>query len=427
MNEVNNEPRSIDTVDESKIWRYHGILRYSTLSIMPDALPILRLKPARDIHLKNRHHAIFRNAVASAPNAEDGSIVEVRAHDGSFLCFAHWNSRAYICARAIAFTQGDPLALLRQTIERAIALRAPFLRDEDTTAYRLINAEGDAIPGLIVDRYGDVLTVQLTTMGMDRLREWIADILLEAMQPAGIFEKSTGPARKKEGLDNREGWLRGEGDTSLTVRERGLSYRIALQGGQKTGLFLDQREMRSLVRSLSRDRTVLDCFSYVGGFAMSALQGGARYADAVDYDDDALAQAREHAAMNGIARENLGIHAQDVFDFLRNPPRRDYDFIILDPPAFAKRSTDLEPAKRAYTDLNRLGMQLLPPTGGLLLTCSCSYQMDAALFQTTVFHAARQAGRTARILQRHRSALDHPVNLFHPETDYLKSLLLWVE
>jgi 23S rRNA (cytosine1962-C5)-methyltransferase len=282
-------------------------------------------------------------------------------------------------------------------------------------------------PGLIVDRYGDVLAVQLTTLGMDRLRDWIADILLNAVQPAGIFEKSTGPARKKEGLDTREGWLRGEGDTSLTVIERGLSYRIALQGGQKTGLFLDQREMRSLVQTLGRGRTVLDCFSYVGGFAMNALKGGALYADAVDYDDDALAQAAEHAAMNGIARETLGIHARDVFDVLRNPPRRDYDFIILDPPAFAKRSTDLDAARRAYIDLNRLGMQLLPPEGGLLLTCSCSYQMDAALFQSVVFHAARQAGRTARILQRHRSALDHPVNIFHPETDYLKSLLLWVE
>lgn len=394
---------------------------------MTSSAPILRLKTDREIHLKNHHHAIFKNAVADFPSVENGSIVEVRAHDGSFLCFATLNTDAYICARAIAFRQGDPLQLLKKNIEGAIALRQQFFGTDDTTAYRLINAEGDAIPGLIVDRYGDTLTVQLTTLGMDRLRDWIADVLTEALHPAGIFEKSVGPARKKEGLENREGWLRGEGDTQLTVLERGLSYRIALQGGQKTGLFLDQREMRSLVRELGKGRTVLDCFSYVGGFAMNALKGGALYADAVDYDEDALAQAREHAAMNGIEVEKLGIHAQDVFDFLRNPPRRDYDLIILDPPAFAKRSTDLDQAKRAYTDLNRLGMQLLPPEGGLLLTCSCSYQMDSALFQTVIFHAARQAGRTARILQRHRSALDHPVNVFHPETDYLKSFLLWVE
>lgn len=401
-------------------------LRYSQPS-MTSVLPILRLKPAREIHLKNHHHAIFQNAVADFPRVENGSIVDVRAHDGSFLCYATLNTGAYICARAIAFEQGDPLRLLRKHIERAITLRRQFFASDDTTAYRLINAEGDAIPGLIVDRYGDTLAMQCTTLGMDRLREFVADILTEALHPAGIYEKSAGPARKKEGLENREGWLRGEGDTQLTVRERGLSYRIALQGGQKTGLFLDQREMRSLIRELGKNRTVLDCFSYVGGFAMNALKGGALYADAVDYDEDALAQAREHAAMNDIPVENLGIHAQDVFDFLRNPPRRDYDFIILDPPAFAKRSTDLDQAKRAYTDLNRLGMQLLPPEGGLLLTCSCSYQMDSALFQTVIFHAARQAGRTARILQRHRHALDHPVNVFHPETDYLKSFLLWVE
>ncbi len=401
-------------------------LRYSHAS-MASSYPILRLKPEREIHLKNRHHAIFKNAVAAFPDVENGSIVDVRAHDGSFLCYATLNTGAYICARAIAFQQGDPLRLLRHAIERAIALRSRFFGADDTTAFRLINAEGDAIPGLIVDRYGDTLVVQLTTLGMDRLREWIADLLMEALHPAGIFEKSAGPARKKEGLANREGWLRGEGDTNLTVVERGLSYRIALQGGQKTGLFLDQREMRSFVRELGSGRTVLDCFSYVGGFAMNALKGGALYADAVDYDEDALAQAREHAAMNGIESGKLGIHARDVFDFLRNPPRRDYDFIILDPPAFAKRSTDLDQAKRAYTDLNRLGMQMLLPEGGLLLTCSCSYQMDAALFQMVIFHAARQAGRTARILHRHRAALDHPVNVFHPETDYLKSMLLWVE
>ncbi len=393
---------------------------------MPSSLPLLRLKRDREIHVKNRHHAIFRNAVADMPRTENGSIVEVRAHDGSFLCYAMLNTKAYICARAFAFEEGDPLQLLRRAIGQAITLRQSFFSGADTSAYRLINAEGDAIPGLIVDRYGDVLSVQFTTLGMDRLRDWVGDLLTDLVQPAGIYEKSTGPARKKEGLENREGWLRGEGETDLTVTERGLSYRIALQGGQKTGLFLDQREMRALVRELGNGRTVLDCFSYVGGFAMNALHGGALYADAVDYDEDALAQAREHAAMNGIAPERLGIHGRDVFDFLRNPPRRDYDFIILDPPAFAKRSTDLDQAKRAYTDLNRLGMQLLPQEGGLLLTCSCSYQMDTALFQTVVFHAARQCNRTARILQRHRAAFDHPVNIFHPETDYLKSLLLWI-
>lgn len=394
---------------------------------MTSSYPILRLKVDREIHLKNRHHAIFRNAVDHFPDAPNGSIVEVRAHDGAFLCYATLNTKAYICARAIAFEEGDPLASIRNSIERAIAIRRRFVATDATDAYRLVNAEGDAIPGLIVDRYGDVLVLQLTTLGMDRLRDWIADLLMESMSPRGIYEKSSGPARKKEGLENIEGWVRGSGETSFAVMERGITYGIALDGSQKTGLFLDQREERSLVRSLAKDRTVLDCFSYVAGFSISALKGGAIAADAVDYDDDALDLARKNATLNGIEPGSFEAYGQDVFDFLRSPAKRAYDFVILDPPAFAKRSTDLEPAKRAYTDLNRLGMQILPPGGGLLLTCSCSYQMDSQLFQTVVFHAARQAKRTARILQRHRHAFDHPVNIYHPETDYLKSLLLWIE
>ncbi len=206
-----------------------------------------------------------------------------------------------------------------------------------------------------------------------------------------------------------------------------MRYLIDLEGGQKTGLFLDQREMRSLVRSLAAGRTVLDVCSYVGGFSLSALAGGAIAADAVDYDAAALETARANMAINGMDADKFGTYAQDAFEFLRMRPQpRTYDFIILDPPAFAKRSTDIDQAKHAYTDLNRMAMQLLPP-GSLLLTCSCSYQMDPALFQTVVFHAARQAGRFVRILHRHRQAVDHPINIYHPEVDYLKSLLLWVE
>jgi len=237
----------------------------------------------------------------------------------------------------------------------------------------------------------------------------------------------TAAARKKEGLEPREGWLTKGGPASVDVRERGLKFRIDIEGSQKTGLFLDQREMRSLVRGLAAGRTVLDCCSYVGGFSVAALAGGALAADAVDYDPIAIERAREHVKMNGIDAATFGAHRDDVFHFLRQRPLpRRYDFVILDPPAFAKRSSDIDQAKRAYTDLNRLALEILQP-GGLLLTCSCSYQMDPALFQTTVFHAAKQAKRFARILHRHRQALDHPININHPEVDYLKSLLLWVE
>jgi len=389
--------------------------------------PVLTLKPECDVHLRNRHHAIFQTAVQTFPAVEDGSIVEVRDSRGDFLCYATLNRQAYICGRAIAFEKGDPLAAIRKLIEHAVALRKTLFATEDTTAYRLVNAEGDGLPGLIVDRYNDILVIQLTTLGFDHLRTWLADTLMELLKPKGIFEKSTGPARKKEGMEEEEGWVRGKGEGTVEVKERGIKYLITLEGSQKTGLFLDQREMRSLVRNFAKDRTVLDCCSYVGGFSVNALAGGALHADAVDYDAAALARATEHVQLNGFGADRFSSSAEDVFNFLRRRPlSHPYDFIILDPPAFAKRSSDLDPAKKAYTDLNRLAFQILPP-GGLLLTCSCSYQINAEIFQTIVFHAARQAKRSVQIIQRHRQALDHPINLFHPEGDYLKSLLLWVE
>jgi 23S rRNA (cytosine1962-C5)-methyltransferase len=392
-----------------------------------NSYPRLRLKPDKEVHLRNKHHAIFQNAVAEFPDCPNGSIVDVRAHDGSFLCYATLSKKSYICGRAIAFEEGDPLEQLKATIERSVRLREAFFKNEDTTGYRLINAEGDAVPGLIVDKYADVLVVQLTTRGMDNLKDWVVNVLEELCHPKAIFEKSSGPARKKEELEPVEGWLKGHAEEPIKITERGLTYLINLTGSQKTGLFLDQREMRSLVRQLSAGRTVLDCCSYVGGFSVSALAGGALAADAVDYDAAAIERAREHVAVNNLDTQKFDASIQDVFDYLRRKPLpRQYDFIILDPPAFAKRSTDLEPAKKAYTDLNRLAMQHLPP-GSLLLTCSCSYQVDQQIFQTIVFHAARQAKRNVRILQRHRQAFDHPVNLYHPEVDYLKSLLLWIE
>ncbi|MEK7563784.1 MAG: class I SAM-dependent rRNA methyltransferase [Patescibacteria group bacterium] len=389
--------------------------------------PVLTLKPSADVHLRNRHHAIFRTAVDRLPACDDGVIVEVRSFKGDFLCYATWNSKAYICGRAISFEERDPMQTIRHLMTQAVRLRQAFFEREDTSAFRLINAEGDGIPGLIVDRYDSILAVQFTTLGMDNLRDWVVEVLRALCKPSGIFEKSGGSSRKKEGMVDKEGWIWGGGDTSIPVTERGMQCIITLSGSQKTGLFLDQREMRSLVRSVAKDRTVLDCCSYVGGFSLAALLGGATAADAVDYDAEALATAATHMAMNGVDLSRFASYPEDVFNFLRRKPYpHAYDFIILDPPAFAKRSADLEPAKKAYTDLNRLALQALP-SGGLLLTCSCSYQMDTEMFQTMVFNAARQAKRSVKILQRHRQAIDHPVNLFHPETEYLKSLLLWVE
>ncbi len=394
---------------------------------MSTSFPLVRLKPNKHAHVRNWHHSIFEPAVAHKPQIPDGSIVEIQSSDGVFLCYAHWNSKAYIIGRAISFEKGDPLKTIERRIEESIRMRSLLLCDEDTTALRLINAEGDQLPGLIVDRYGDVLVLQCTTLGMDTMRDWIVSLLLRHTKLPFVFEKSAGPGRKKEGLEPREGWIGERGPSSVTVRERGVQYIIDLEGSQKTGFFLDQRELRSLVRSLSKGKRVLDCCSYVGGFSVNALLGGALHTDAVDYDSLAIGRALDHVKLNAADVSRFGSYAEDVFHFLhRDSLPQPYDFIVLDPPAFAKKSTDIDQAKHAYTDLNRLALEALP-SGGLLLTCSCSYQMDTALFQTVVFHAARQAKRSVRIIQRHRLAVDHPINLFHPETEYLKSMLLWVE
>lgn len=394
---------------------------------MSKTYPVLTLKPARESHLKNRHHAIFQTSVSKYPDCENGSIVEVQSSAGQFLCYATMNRKAYIAGRAIAFSKGDPLLEFEQRIKASIDLRSRFFTGEDTNTFRLVNAEGDGVPGIIVDNYADTLAVQLTTLGMDKLRPWVVDVLQRHVKPAAMYEKSGSPGRKKEGLEAKEGWLGKKARDTVEVKERGLKFLISFAGSQKTGLFLDQREMRSLVRSLSKGRTVLDCCSYVGGFSLAALKGGAAAADAVDYDKAAITRATEHMELNGVEKGKFSGYAEDVFVFLRNKnlPRQ-YDFVILDPPAFAKRSTDLDRARHAYTDLNRLGMETLRK-GGLLLTCSCSYQVDQQLFQTIVFHAAQQAKKHVRILERHRQAYDHPVNIYHPEADYLKSLLLWVE
>lgn len=389
------------------------------------AYPVLTIKPERDVHLRLRHHTIYKTAFEKL-DVENGAIAEVRDSQGEFLCYAMVNTRAYISGRVISFEQGDPMVALKKKIENAIALRSAMGLAEKTDAVRLINTEGDGIPGLIVDRYKDVVVFQLTTLGMEKIKSWLVNTVAAVTGAKLLYEKSTSVSRKAEGMEPKMGWLRGKGEDTLIVTENGIKYVISLTDGQKTGLFLDQREMRSMVRNLAKGRTVLDVCSYVGGFSLSALAGGALHADAVDYDADALVRAKEQAELNGLT-ERFETYAEDGFDFLRRDPMpRTYDFVILDPPAFAKTSEDLDVAKGKYTDMNRMALQKIAP-GGLLLTCSCSYQMSPEIFQTAVFHAALQAGRNLRIIQKHHLAADHPVNLFHPETDYLKSLLLWVE
>ncbi|MGZ5438802.1 MAG: class I SAM-dependent rRNA methyltransferase, partial [Candidatus Aminicenantales bacterium] len=318
-----------------------------------------------------------------------------------------------------------PEAAIRRSVERALALRAEFFAPAVTNARRLVNAEGDGLPGLIADLYDDVLVLQIATLGMEKLKPLIIELLTGALKPRTIFEKSDLPARREEGLEETEALLAGEPVEKVRILENGIPFWVGLAGGQKTGFYLDQRESRKLVRECSSGRRVLNAFSYTGSFSVCALLGGAVKADSIDSSAAAMALAQDNFELNGLASGSGTFFTADVFEFLREPAL-DHDFIILDPPAFAKKRTDVVAACRGYKDINRLAMQRVRAPG-LVLTFSCSHFVDEVLFQQVVFQAAQEAGRRVRILQRHRQAFDHPVNIYHPETAYLKGFLLYVD
>ncbi|MBN2207067.1 MAG: class I SAM-dependent rRNA methyltransferase [Candidatus Aminicenantes bacterium] len=384
----------------------------------------LVLGKGKDKAVRNRHPWIFSGAVARTPaGLEDGGLAEVRSEDGEILGHAYVNRRCSILARMVSFGAEPPLDALRRNLDGAWALRSGLVAGT-SDAFRVVHGEGDGLPGLVVDKYADVCVIQVTTLGMERLKPVVLERLRGLLKPRVLYEKSSSPARREEGLADAEGALEGTLDGPVEIVENGRRFLVDIERGQKTGFFLDQREMRELVVRLSPGRRVLNAFSYTGGFSVCALAGGALRVDAVDTSEAALALARRSVRLNGLEESKAGFEAADVFGVLRRKTL-DYDFIILDPPAFAKKKTDVVPACRGYKDINRLAMLRLPP-GGLLLTFSCSHFVDEALFRRVLFQAAREADRTVRILQKHRMAFDHPLNVYHPESEYLKGFLLHV-
>jgi 23S rRNA (cytosine1962-C5)-methyltransferase len=382
------------------------------------------LKKNRDKPIRQRHHWIFSGAVQSLPDFDDGDILPVASSDGEFLGSAYFNRKSSIIGRMLSFDRTPPLRSVEQRLLDALALRRDLVEPAGN-AQRLVNGEGDGLPGLVVDRYADVLVIQVATLGMEKLKPMILGHLIRSLSPRSIYERSDLPTRREEGLPDFEGGLYGENIESVEIRENGLRFLVEIRGSQKTGFYLDLREMRTLVRTLAKGRRVLNCFCYTGGFTVAALAGGAASVDSVDSSEPAISLARRNLSFNGFSENDNHLIVADVFEFLRRevPP---YDFIILDPPAFAKKKTDVVPACRGYKDINRLALKKTAPQG-LLLTLSCSHFVDESLFQQVVFQAAAEAGREVRIIQRHRLAFDHPVNVYHPESEYLKGFLLYVQ
>jgi 23S rRNA (cytosine1962-C5)-methyltransferase len=390
-------------------------------------LPVVRLKKGREKPARAGHPWVFSGALEAIPAVEPGSWCRVEDAAGKLVAIGYVHPQRSLALRLLSWTEIDSIEqLLRDRLRAAIALRSEAM-PPDTDALRLVNSEGDFLPGLIVDRYADVLVVQILTAGMELRRDAIVAALVELLAPRTVFERSDVPIRRDEDLPMRQGVLWGEppGD-GVWIREHGLRFRVQPDRGQKTGFFLDQRDNRARVRQRTAQRQaprVLNCFAYTGGFSIAALAAGAAHVCSVESSQAALDLLRENAAANGLAAGEV-VHA-DAFDFLRQrvSASERYDLVILDPPAFAKKKHQVEPARRGYKEINLQALQLLRP-GGELFTFSCSQYFDEPSFRQTLFTAANDAGVRVQILERFGHAWDHPLNLSHLEGEYLKGFHL---
>jgi 23S rRNA (cytosine1962-C5)-methyltransferase len=386
----------------------------------------LHLKPHRDRSVRRFHPWIFSGAVARCEGAKEPGPIEVIAANGDFLGRGFYNPNSQIVCRLLTWQdEAIDTEFFQHKIGAAYRIRRRLLETNATNAFRLVNAEGDGLPGLIVDRYAEYLVVQISTLGMAHFRNEIVAALQNIVQPQGIFERSTGAALNEEGLQPVTQTLAGNKPPgSLQIRENNLFFEVNIHEGQKTGFFLDQRENRAWVARICAGRKLLNGFGYTGAFSVYAKQGGAQRVVTVDSSAPAIEMAKRNFALNDFAPAAEDFAAADLFQYLRRTPEK-FDFIILDPPAFAHRQKDIDNAARAYKDVNLQALKIIEPNG-LLLTCSCSQPMTPDLFQKILFAAAADAKREVRILGQSGHAPDHPINIYHPEGRYLQAVLLHV-
>jgi 23S rRNA (cytosine1962-C5)-methyltransferase len=377
----------------------------------------LVLRPERARAIDNRHPWIFAGAIASESGPDDAAIADLVDKQGRILASGLHSPHSQIRLRALTF--GDTTLdaeLLRTRIVAAIARRGAIF-DGSTSAARLIHSEGDDLSGLVVDRYDDLLVVEIVNYGLEQLKEFVTGVLQAELSPRAIYFKNDLPSRRIEKLP-----LASEGEPQAAIVESGLRFSIEPAEGQKTGFFLDQRENRRLARSLAGGKRVLNLFSYSGAFGVYAAAGGAASVTNVDISEKAIALARKNHEANGSAAECL---AADAFEYVRRT-RETFDLVVCDPPAFAKSRGEVDRAARGYKDINLHALRLVAP-GGMLMTFSCSGHMSLDLFQKVIFSAANDAGRRASFVRRLTAGPDHPVSVYCPEGEYLKGFLLEVE
>jgi 23S rRNA (cytosine1962-C5)-methyltransferase len=387
----------------------------------------IRLHAGKEKSLLRKHPWVFDGAIARG-GGDSGETVRVESHEGRFLAWAAFSPRSRIRARVWSFDEAQRIdaAFVAERIDRAVSARDLF--DIQSDGVRLVHGECDGLPGLVVDRYGDVLVAQFTSCASERWKPVIARALLERTGLQHLYERSDSSVRQLEGLDEVCGWLAGQGSTERVIREHGWRLGLDIARGHKTGFYLDQRDSRQRFFQWTRQRgfgSVLNCFCYTGGFTVAALAGGAGHVLSIDSSAPALQQAMANVQLNGLPVERAEMLDADVNASLRQflQQGRRFDAIVLDPPKLAPTVAHAERAARAYKDLNRLALQLLQP-GGLLMTFSCSGGISADLFHKIVASAGADAGLDAFICERLGGAPDHPMTLRFPEGEYLKGLVV---
>ncbi len=392
------------------------------------AKPCIFLKEGREKSLQRRHPWIFSGAIDHIDGApKSGDTLPVRDDAGNFLAWAAYNADSQITARVWSWQEKDVIGadFFRTKIADALEARRTLGISKHGDGMRIIHGESDGLPGLIVDKYGDVLVMQLGSAGPEHWRDTLADILQELCAPVCIYERSDSDGRELEGLPKRNGIVRGTLPQDIEVSENGLRFAVDVAEGQKTGYYLDQRDNRAFTGELATGRDVLNCFCYTGGFSLYALRGGAKSVLSIDSSQEALELAQQNVTLNALDSSKAEWQCADVFEALRKlrDQNRKFDLIVLDPPKFAPTAAFAEKASRAYKDINLLGFKLLRP-GGLLFTYSCSGGINDDLFQKIIAGAALDAGVDAQIVKKLHAAPDHPVLLSFPEGAYLKGLVL---
>jgi 23S rRNA (cytosine1962-C5)-methyltransferase len=391
----------------------------------------LTLKKGREKAILRHHPWIFSGAIQSLSGESGlGETIAVEDSNGQFLAWAAYSPKSQIRARIWSWDEDQQINLefFHHRLLAAIKRRKNWINPGQTTAYRLFHAESDGLPGLIVDRYNDILVIQILSAGIELWRDQILDVLIDLLDPKGIYERSDVAVRELEGLTQRTGSLYGSiPNRAILIKENGIKFKVDLVSGQKTAFYLDQRDNRQFSRDIAKGKSVLNCFAYTGGFSAYVLLGGADSVLSIDSSEEANHLAKENIFINDASLDHCDWITGDVFEELRTlrDQGKQFDLVILDPPKFAPTASQAKQAARGYKDINLYGFKLLRP-GGILMTFSCSGGIDAGFFQKIVADAALDAGVDAQILYRLGQAPDHPTLLAFPEGTYLKGLVIEV-